>query len=59
MNKAQMSAIKCAYNDLVGSLQSYNLLDIEAHDWKAHLLTIVELEEAFDFIEKQETEEVV
>ena len=56
MNKAQISAIRCAYNDLVGSLQSYNLLDIEGHDWEAHLLTIVELEEAFAFIEPQTQE---
>jgi hypothetical protein len=51
MTKDQISAIKCAYNDLVGALQARNQLDIEVHDWDAHYLTIVELENAFKFIE--------
>lgn len=51
MNEEQISAIKCAYLDLIGSLESRNSLDIESHDWKAHLLSIQELEQAFDFLD--------
>jgi hypothetical protein len=51
MTEDQISAIKCAYNDLVGALQARNQCDMESHDWKAHMLTISELEAAFKFIE--------
>jgi len=54
MTKKQILAIKCAYADLVGALQARNQFDIEVHDWKAHELTLDELEEAFDFIEPVE-----
>jgi hypothetical protein len=51
LTEAQIRAIKCAYADLAGALQSHNQCDPNAHDWEAHLDTITELEEAFDFIE--------
>jgi hypothetical protein len=57
MTEEQKNAIRCAYADLVGALQARNQLDIEVHDWKSHLVTIEELEEAFDFIEPVEIEE--
>jgi hypothetical protein len=57
MTEEQKNVIRCAYADLVGALQARNQLDIEVHDWKSHLLTIEELEEAFDFIEPVEIQE--
>jgi hypothetical protein len=57
MTEEQKNAIRCAYADLVGALQARNQLDIEVHDWKSHLVTIEELEQAFDFIEPVEIEE--
>jgi len=57
MTQEQIDAIKCAYADLVGALQARNQMDIEVHDWKAHLLSIEELENAFDFIEPVEIDE--
>lgn len=57
MTEEQITTIKCAYADLVGALQARNQLDIEVHDWKSHLATIEELENAFHFIEPVEIEE--
>jgi hypothetical protein len=54
MTDKQITAIKCAYLDLVGALEARNNMDIESHDWKAHLLSIQELEEEFKFIEPKE-----
>lgn len=51
MNEAQILAVRCAYADLVGALQARNQMDIEVHDWKTHLQTIIDLENIFDFIE--------
>jgi hypothetical protein len=51
MNKVTMTVIKAAYADLVGALQARNSLDMEAHDWKSHMLTIAEMEAEFKFIE--------
>ena len=50
LTRKQQDAVKCAYLDLVGALQARNQGDVEVHDWRSHLLTIEELEEAFDFI---------
>lgn len=48
----QTAAVKCAYADLVGAIQARNQKDIEVHDWKAHEVSIHEVEEAFPaFIE--------
>lgn len=41
------TAIKCAHADLQGALQAFKQGDIHAHDWKAHKMSIEELEHAF------------
>ncbi len=57
MNAKQISAIRCAQADLIGALQSFEQMDIHAHDWRAHRLTIEELTEAFsDLLEPFEDE---
>lgn len=50
LTETQMSAIRCAFADLCGSMQVYLQDDITAHDWRAHMMTILELQEAFDFV---------
>ncbi len=47
----ESTAIKCAYADLIGAYQAMQQGDINAHDWKAHYLSICELEQTFGFIE--------
>jgi len=51
MNDITIAVIKAAYADLVGALQARNQMDLENHDWKAHMLTIEEMEAEFKFIE--------
>lgn len=51
MNEKQITAIKCAYLDLIGALEARNNLDMESHDWKAHLESIQDLEREFNFID--------
>jgi hypothetical protein len=50
MNHKQKIAIRCAYLDLVGAKQARDQLDVEAHDWRAHELSIEDLENAFSEI---------
>jgi hypothetical protein len=50
MTQEQQLAIRCACADLIGALQAKNQMDIEVHDWKAHLLTIQELIQTFPFL---------
>jgi hypothetical protein len=50
MTQEQQLAIRCACADLIGALQARNQMDIEVHDWKAHLLTIQELIQTFPFL---------
>jgi hypothetical protein len=50
MTQEQQLAIRCACADLIGAIQARNQMDIEVHDWKAHLLTIEELIETFPFL---------
>jgi hypothetical protein len=60
MNAKQIDAIRCAQADLIGAYQAYKQMDIHAHDWKAHLLTIDELTEAFaDILEPYNEEDEV
>lgn len=47
MTIPQMQAVRCAHADLVGALQAHEQMDRVAHDWGAHLDTIVEVELAF------------
>lgn len=55
MTDKQKTAVKCAYADLVGvyqcAVRDGNGGIDNGHDWKAHKLTIIEMEEAFDFID--------
>jgi len=53
MNEDQILAIRCACADLIGALQARNQLDIHAHDWKAHELSIKELINTFDFLQEE------
>jgi hypothetical protein len=50
MNEDQILAIRCACADLIGALQARNQLDIHAHDWKGHELSIDGLINTFDFL---------
>ena len=60
MNTKQIDAIRCAQADLIGAYQAYKQGDIHVHDWKAHLLTIEELTEAFaDIVEPYNEEDEV
>ncbi len=47
MTDAQKSVIRCAYLDLRGALEAIEMADPHAHDWKAHKLSIGEIEEHF------------
>lgn len=47
MTKTQITAIKCAYLDLMGALHARDRGNMESHDWNAHWETILELLEAF------------
>lgn len=54
MSEQQILAIKCAYADLVGALQCYEQQSYSDHDWDAHKLSIKDLENCFDFLDKQD-----
>lgn len=47
MTLEQETAVRCAHADLIGALQAHQQMDRMAHDWGAHLDTIVGLELAF------------
>lgn len=47
LTQNQVTALKCAFADLLGSLQAFDQDDIYLHDWQSHLQTILELGEAF------------
>jgi len=51
VDRKQIAAIKCAYNDLVGAFQAYKDKQYCMHSWIAHKQTIEDLEDLFDFIE--------
>ena len=57
MNTKQIDAIRCAQADLIGAYQAFKQMDIHAHDWEAHRLTIEELTEAFENILESYNEE--
>ncbi len=50
----QANAIRCAHADLQGTMQCHEQADFGQHDWKAHQLSINELEEAFPFLKPEE-----
>jgi len=47
LNEKQLHAIRCAYLDMVGALECVEQGDPQGHDWKAHALSIADLEEFF------------
>ncbi len=47
MSEIEILAIRCAYADLLGALQSRDSLDIESHDWDAHKQSLCDLVAAF------------
>jgi hypothetical protein len=47
MTDTQRSALRCAYLDLKGALEAIEMADPLAHDWKAHKLSIGEIEKHF------------
>lgn len=47
LNDAQVKSLRCAFLDLIGAQQAQQQGDLNAHDWKAHSLTINELAAAF------------
>lgn len=51
MTPEQITAVKCAYADLVGILQCYNQHSTTVHDWESHLESIQDLEKHFPFID--------
>jgi len=50
LNRDQINTIKCAYADLCGAIQAKQQGNIQLHDWKAHLLTLEEMENLFNFL---------
>jgi hypothetical protein len=52
MPRDQASALVCALADLCGAYQAFKLGDMQAHDWKAHQTSIIELAEAFGLEEE-------
>ncbi len=46
MNENEITAIRCAYADLLGALQASDNCDLK-HDWKAHRQTLRDLVAAF------------
>jgi hypothetical protein len=56
MTSEQLDAVRCAFADLQGSLQAYQSGDIGSHDWKAHVLTLQEMVQAFPFLAAEVTE---
>ena len=50
LNLDQIETIKCAFADLCGAIQAKQQNDINAHDWKSHLLTLEEMENLFNFL---------
>jgi hypothetical protein len=47
LNEKQIHAIRCAYLDMVGAIECVAQGDPQGHDWKAHALSIADLEEFF------------
>ena len=52
MTESEKIVIRCAYADLKGALEAKESLDQLQHDWKAHSLTVMEMEEAFPFVKE-------
>ena len=50
MTIEQITAVKCAYLDLKGSLEALYNRDFDSHDWDAHEESIEDIELAFPFL---------
>lgn len=57
MTPEEQTIITCAYLDLKGALEAFENLNYAEHDWKAHRLTIHELESTFEFLPQPDTDE--
>jgi len=57
MDNDQIEAIKCAYADLIGAMQAYRQGQSCLHSWDAHRQSIIDLENAFGFIEPVDFDE--
>jgi hypothetical protein len=53
LTESQISALKCAYLDLVGSYNAFTNKDLYYHSWEEHRETISELVEAFSFLKEE------
>ena len=47
LNDRQKIAIRCAFADLLGSMEAYLDGDSHSHYWKEHLQSLKDLQEAF------------
>jgi hypothetical protein len=56
MTSEQILAVKCAHADLIGALQNFNSNTYSDHNWKAHKLSIIDLENAFEFLDSTSEE---
>lgn len=54
LTEDQISAIKCAFLDLVGSYNAYTKNDLYYHSWDAHKDTLGELMDAFSFLKEMD-----
>ena len=52
MTDKQKTAIRCAFADLIGAVQAYNQGDYHLHDWEAHITSIEDLKQEFDFLDE-------
>jgi len=43
VNTEQRTIMQCALADLIGAWEAYTHTDIHSHDWKTHVVTIIEL----------------
>jgi hypothetical protein len=50
MNDKQKLAVRCAHVDLHHVLKARELGQLDDADWKAVVQTIIDLEDAFDFL---------
>ena len=47
LSDLEKNVIRCVHADLVGALQAFRQGDMSLHDWRAHALSITDLEYSF------------
>ncbi len=57
MTEKEKFVITCAYLDLKGALEAFEDGSYPEHDWTAHKESIEDLENTFDFLTPETTEE--